>query len=200
MRTMSRRAAYGLSLIILIGCGEGLSSLDAVQRSARQVYEMTLSPDFGRRGNAVTISVDFDPELKLLLENSGVAYPTKIFFGEQINIEYFGTVDMNLQIKVRISPLAREGERIPTLVFSLGDRLVEARGSFWVLPAQPDFAKATSGHLAIPPRGKPRGILAKASDKNYCQCLFPSVAPPTDRKLSFISANCHEQPTSDNHI
>jgi hypothetical protein len=39
---------------------------------------------------------------------------------------------------VRISPLAREGERIPTLVFSLGDRLVEARGSFWVLPAQPE--------------------------------------------------------------
>lgn len=135
---MRRRAACGLLLIILIGCGEGLSSLDAVQRSARQVYEMTLSPDWARRGETVLVTVDFDPELKLLLENSGVAYPTEIFFGEQINIEYFGTVDMVLQIRVRISPLAKEGERIPTLVFSLGDRLVEARGSFWVLPAQPE--------------------------------------------------------------
>jgi hypothetical protein len=43
-----------------------------------------------------------------------------------------------LRIKVRISPLAKEGERIPTLVFSLGDRQVEARGSFWVLPAEPE--------------------------------------------------------------
>ena len=135
---MRRRAACGLLLIILIGCGEGLSSLDAVQRSARQVYKMTLLPDWDRRGNTVLVTVGFDPKLKLLLENSGVAYPTEIFFGEQINIEYFGTVDMTLQIKVRISPLAKEGERIPTLVFSLGDRMVEARGSFWVLPAQPE--------------------------------------------------------------
>jgi hypothetical protein len=138
MRTVSRRAACGLLLFILIGCGEGLSSLDAVQRSTRQVYKMILWPDLGRRGDTVLVTVEFDPELQLLLENSGVAYPTEIFFGEQINIENFGTVDMVLQIKVRISPLAREGERIPTLVFSLGDRLVEARGSFWVLPAQPE--------------------------------------------------------------
>ena len=132
---MSRRAACGLLLIMLIGCGEGLSSLETVRRSARQVFEMTLAPDWARRGETVDVTVAFDPELQLLLDNSGVAYPTEIFFGEQINIEYFGTVEMNLHIKVRISPLAREGERIPTLVFSLGDRLVEARGSFWVLPA-----------------------------------------------------------------
>lgn len=136
---MSRRAACGgLLLIMLIGCGEGLSSLDAVQRSARQVFAMTLTPDWARRGETVEVTVAFDPELQLLLDNNEVAYPTEIFFGEQINIENFGAVDMNLHIKVRISPLAREGERIPTLVFSLGDRRVEARGSFWVLPAQPE--------------------------------------------------------------
>ena len=138
MRTLRRRAVFGLLLINLIGCGEGLSSLDAVRRSARQVYEMTLSPDWARRGETVLVTVEFDPELKLLLKNSGVAYPYQIFFGEQINIEYFGTdASMNFEIRVRISPLAKEGERIPTLVFSLGDRLVEARGSFWVLPALP---------------------------------------------------------------
>jgi len=137
MRTMSRLAAC-LILTLLIGCGDGLSSLDAVQRSTRQVYEMTLAPDFGRRGATVLITVGFDPELEQLLTENDVAYPTEIFFGEQINIEYFGTEDMVLKIKVRISPLAKEGERIPTLVFSLGDRLVEARGSFWVLPAQPE--------------------------------------------------------------
>lgn len=136
MRTMSRWAA-GLFLIMLIGCGDGLSSLDAVQRSARQVFEMTLAPDNGRRGATELITVGFDPKLQQLLDDSGVAYPTKIVFGEQINIEYFGTEEMVLKIKVRISPLAKEGERIPTLVFSLGDRLVEARGSFWVLPALP---------------------------------------------------------------
>ena len=133
---MSRWAA-GLFLIMLIGCGDGLSSLDAVQRSARQVFEMTLAPDNGRRGATELITVGFDPKLQQLLDDSGVAYPTKIVFGEQINIEYFGTEEMVLKIKVRISPLAKEGERIPTLVFSLGDRLVEARGSFWVLPALP---------------------------------------------------------------
>ena len=138
MRTMRRRAVVGLLLIILIGCGEGLSSLDAVRRSARQVFAMTLTPDWARRGETVEVTVAFDPELQLLLDNNEVAYPTEIFFGEQINIENFGAVDMNLHIKVRISPLAREGERIPTLVFSLGDRRVEARGSFWVLPAQPE--------------------------------------------------------------
>lgn len=135
---MSRRAACGLLLTLLIGCGDGLSSLDAVQRSTRQVFKMTLSPDFGRRGATELITVGFDPKLQQLLADSGVAYPTEIFFGEQINIEYFGTEEMALKIKVRISPLAKEGERIPTLVFSLGDRLVEARGSFWVLPAQPE--------------------------------------------------------------
>lgn len=139
MRTLSPRAACGLLLILLVGCGEGLSSLDAVQRSARRVYAMTLLPDLGRRGETVLVTVDFDPALKLLLQNGGVAYPAEIFFGDQINIEYFGTgTENNFEIKVRISPLAREGERIPTLVFSLGDRLVEARGSFWVLPALPE--------------------------------------------------------------
>ena len=134
---MSRLAACGLILTMLIGCGDGLSSLDAVQKSARQVYAMNLDPDWARRGATEEVTVEFDTELKLLLDSSGVAYPTEIFFGEQINIEYFGTEDMVLKIKVRISPLAKEGERIPTLVFSLGDRQVEARGSFWVLPAQP---------------------------------------------------------------
>jgi hypothetical protein len=135
---MSRWAACGLLLIMLIGCGDGLSSLDAVQKSARQVYAMNLDPDWGRRGATEEVTVEFDPELKLLLDNNDAAYPNTIFFGEQINIENFGTVDKVLRIKVRISPLAKEGERIPTLVFSLGDRQVEARGSFWVLPAEPE--------------------------------------------------------------
>ena len=136
MRTMSRRAACGLLLTLLIGCGEGLSSLDAVQRSARQVYAMTLDPDLGRRGSTEVVTVDFDPELEQLLADKK-AYLYKIFFGEQINIENFVTDGQTLQIKVRISPLAKEGERIPTLEFSLGDRIVEARGSIWVLPALP---------------------------------------------------------------
>lgn len=134
---MSRWAACGLLLIMLIGCGDGLSSLDAVQRSTRQVFKMTLDPDNGRRGATEEVTVEFDPELKLLLDNSRVAYPTEIFFGEQVHIESFVTVEKVIHIKVRISPLAKEGERIPTLVFSLGDRQVEARGSFWVLPALP---------------------------------------------------------------
>jgi len=138
MRTMSRRAAGGLLLIMLIGCGDGLSSLDAVQKSARQVYAMNLDPDWARRGATEEVTVEFDSELKLLLDNARVAYPTEIFFGEQINIENFGTVDKVIHIKIRISPLAKEGERIPTLVFSLGGYQVEARGSFWVLPAEPE--------------------------------------------------------------
>lgn len=136
---MSRRAVCGLLLTLLIGCGDGLSSLDAVQKSTRQVFAMNLTPDWARRGATEEVTVEFDSKLKLLLESSDVAYPREIFFGEQINIEHFGTdAEMNFVIKVRISPLAKEGERIPTLVFSLGDRLVEARGSFWVLPAEPE--------------------------------------------------------------
>ena len=136
---MSRLAACGLLLTMLIGCGDGLSSLDAVQRSARQAFEMTLVPDFGRRGATVEIAVSFDPKLEQLLTDSEAAYPSEIFFGEQVNIEHFVTdADLNYEIKVRISPLAKEGERIPTLEFSLGDQIVEARGSFWVLPAQPE--------------------------------------------------------------
>jgi len=95
MRTMSRRAAGGLLLIMLIGCGDGLSSLDAVQKSARQVYAMNLDPDWARRGATEEVTVEFDSELKLLLDNARVAYPTEIFFGEQINIENFGTVEGN---------------------------------------------------------------------------------------------------------
>lgn len=136
---MSRRAAGGLLLIMLIGCGDGLSSLDAVQKSARQVFKMTLVPDFGRRGATELITVGFDPELEQLLTDIDMAYPTDIFFGEQVHIEHFvADADLHYEIKVRISPLAKEGERIPTLEFSLGDRIVEARGSFWVLPAQPE--------------------------------------------------------------
>ena len=40
-----------------------------------------------------------------------------------------------LSAEVLISPLAREGEREPRLVFAVGEDSVEAVGSFWILPA-----------------------------------------------------------------
>ena len=122
--------------LLAAGCGNSLSSLDSVQRSAREVYPMTLGPDFGRRGDTLTVKViEMDPVLQQVL-NQSVSYPTEISFGEDTYIKSFGTDEQDrLQIEVFISPHAKEGERLPTLIFSVSGELVEARGRFWVLPA-----------------------------------------------------------------
>ena len=66
-------------------------------------------------------------------------YPTEISFGEDTYILEFGTNESgNMEIEIRISPLAQTGERQPVLTFSTVEGLVEARGTFFVLPAQPD--------------------------------------------------------------
>ena len=130
----------GLLLLFMTGCGDSLSSLEMVRRSSRQVFSMDLSPDFGRRGGAeVTVEVTRnDAELDQLLAESGV-YPTEISFGEGTYILQFSTNDSgNMEIKIRISPLAKTGERHPVLTFSTVEGLVEAQGTFFVLPAQPD--------------------------------------------------------------
>jgi hypothetical protein len=140
-----RTEAVGICLALVLSsaasldCGNSLSSLDSVQRSSRDVYAMELKPDFGRRGNTVLVVVDkFDAELEQLLVDT-IAYPTEISFGEGTFIKSLNTNDEDkLEIEVFVSPLAQEGERQPTLVFSVNDRLVEARGRFWVLPAQPE--------------------------------------------------------------
>ncbi|MBW1808581.1 MAG: hypothetical protein JRJ19_06765 [Deltaproteobacteria bacterium] len=131
--------ALVLSSAASLDCGDSLCSLDSVQRSSRDVYAMELNPDFGRRGSTVLVVVEkFDSELDQLLVDA-VAYPTEIYFGEGTFIKSFGTNEEDkLEIEVFVSPLATEGEREPTLVFSVNDRLVEARGRFWILPAQPE--------------------------------------------------------------
>jgi len=134
----------GLSFLALIsvalsGCGDSLSSLEAVQRGSRRVFPMLLSPDYGRRGKTLLVEVvEMDAELDELLGQS-VAYPTEISFGKEIFIKSFGTnPDKLLEIEVFISPLAKTGERNPALVFSVDGELVEARGKFFVLPAKPE--------------------------------------------------------------
>jgi len=121
------------------GCGDSLSSLDSVRRSSRRVFAMDLKPDFGRRGKTVTVEVtSMDPELEQIL-TGGIAYPTEITFGRDVFIRSFGTNESDhLEIEVFVSPLAEKGERTPTLVFSAAKEQLEARGSFWVLPAQPE--------------------------------------------------------------
>jgi hypothetical protein len=130
----------GLIVLLTTGCGDSLSSLEMVQRSSRQVFSMDLSPDFGRRDDAqVTVEVTrIDAELNQLLAESGV-YPTEISFGEGTYILNFRTNDSeNMEIVIGISPLAQTGERYPVLTFSTVEGLVEARGTFFVLPALPD--------------------------------------------------------------
>lgn len=128
-----------LALGAATGCGDSLSGLDTIQRDSRQVFSMELRPDFGRRGKTLKVEVSqIDPELEQIIEGT-VAYPVEITFGRDVFIRSFGTNENdNLQIEVFISPLAEKGERTPTLVFAASDRQLEARGSFWVLPAQPE--------------------------------------------------------------
>jgi hypothetical protein len=145
---MTRRVPNTICLILIAcctilwlsaGCGDSLSSLDSVQRSSRRSFNMELNPDFGRRGKTVKVEVtSMDPELEQILAG-GVAYPTEISFGRGVFIRSFGTNESDrLEIEVFISPLAEKGERTPTLVFAASNEQLEARGSFWVLPAQPE--------------------------------------------------------------
>jgi len=120
--------------LLCAGCGDSLSSLDVVRR---QIAAMQLSPDFGRRGNTLQTTATLDESLRQALLELGV-YPTEVSFGEGTHLKSFTTEENgDLTMVIFISPLAREGEREPTLLF-LGDQdSYEARGSFWVLPSLP---------------------------------------------------------------
>ena len=68
---MSRAAGACWALagwVCLAGCGDALSSLDSVQRSTRQTYQMTLAPDFARRGQMVDFELSLEPALTELLQ------------------------------------------------------------------------------------------------------------------------------------
>ncbi|MBN2495718.1 MAG: hypothetical protein JXR96_14085 [Deltaproteobacteria bacterium] len=129
-----------LTLLALVagwaaGCGDALSSLEAVERSARRQYRLELSPDWARRGDIVSIAVEPEPALEALLTGSS-AYPSEIHFGPGTSLRSFDSQD-GLTVTILVSPLAEEGERRPLMVFVLGDEEVEGRGRFWILPALP---------------------------------------------------------------
>ena len=124
-----------LGLTSLPGCGEALSSLDSVQRSTRERYAMTVTPDFARRGQTVTFELALEPALVARLSGQA-AYPTEIQFGAGTGLSAFANLGEGLlSAEILISPLAQEGEREPLLVFALDDDILEAMGHFWVLPA-----------------------------------------------------------------
>lgn len=121
--------------VCLAGCGDALSSLDSVQRSTHQSYQMTLSPDFARRGQMVEFDLELEPDLTARLAGQA-AYPTEIQFGPGTGLSAFANNgDGTLSAEVLISPLAQEGEREPLLVFAVEGDTVEAVGHFWILPA-----------------------------------------------------------------
>ena len=127
-----------LGTALVTGCGDSLSSLDGVQSSVREVYDMYLQPDYGLRGKTVVVTVaEVDEKLELMLADNEF-YPVEISFGEGTHWKTFNSSESDLfQIEVAISPLARKGKREPYLVFSVGhqQKLVEVRGSFWITPS-----------------------------------------------------------------
>ena len=137
---MSRPAALVAAVALLAmpsACGDALSSLDAVQAGQREQYAMQLVPDFARRGQTVAFELHLDEALMARLGGQA-ALPAEIQFGDGTALRSFDATEGNpLQAEVLISPLAVEGEREASLTFGLSDGLVEARGSFWVLPSLP---------------------------------------------------------------
>ncbi len=137
---MSRRAwlaALCLPALLMAGCGNALSSLDAVQRSQHELFSMRITPDFARRGQTVFITLDLDPALTERLAGQ-LAYPSEINFGPGTALRSFSTEgDGTMSAEVLISPLAEEGERKPLLVFVVDDSICETQGSFWILPSLP---------------------------------------------------------------
>ena len=129
--------AITLGATVALGCGDSLSSLDGVQNSVRDVYDMLLVPDYGQRGETVLVTVaDMDEDLELLLVDNEF-YLVEISFGEGIHLKAFGTNELDqFQIEVAISPFAQTGRREPSVVFSVGHRnkQVEVRGTFWIAP------------------------------------------------------------------
>ena len=129
--------SFSLVWLFNIGCGDSLSSLNAIQQSLPKTYGMNLSPDYGRQGEYVTITITgFDLELEELLSSEIVSIPTSISFGENTYLKSFSVnAEDKLEIEIFISPLAPLGQRIPTLGFGLGVKQVKAQGLFWILPA-----------------------------------------------------------------
>jgi len=127
--------AAWLLLSGLAGCGDALSSLDSVQNSTRAHYTMALAPDFARRGQVVAFELTLEDELIQRLAGQA-GYLTQFQFGDGVDVRSFANHgDGTLSAEVLISPLAREGEREPLLVFAIDGETAEAIGSFWVLPA-----------------------------------------------------------------
>ncbi len=117
------------------GCSDALSSLDAVQRANRETFPCHLTPDFGRRGQELTVEVRLDPGLRARLAGAP-AFPAEIHFGDGVALRSFQSgAEDRLEVDLLVSPLAEEGRRSPRLVFALGDKLLEAVGEFWILPA-----------------------------------------------------------------
>jgi hypothetical protein len=116
------------------GCSDALSSLDTIQRGHREVFPCRLQPDFGRRGQTLTILVTLDERLVARLAGEP-AFPAELAFGDGVALRSFASLGPGqLEAEVLFSPLAEEGERRPRLVFSPGGQRLEAEGRLWVLP------------------------------------------------------------------
>jgi hypothetical protein len=132
----TRPAGLGLALLlasgIAPGCGDSLSSLEVVNR---KVYAMTLQPDYWCKGSETDIEAILDPVMAKEL-SSEESYPTEMSFGDDTFFQSFSSNKPGTyQLKVSISPTAREGDRHPTLLFVDEDRSYEALGTFKVLAA-----------------------------------------------------------------
>ncbi|HOX42778.1 MAG TPA: hypothetical protein PK668_04220 [Myxococcota bacterium] len=128
-------AAAGLTLAGPSGCSDALSSLETVQRGNREVFPCQLRPDFGRRGQTLSVAVTLDARLVARLSGQP-AFPTEISFGSGVSLSSFDSTGPDgMQVELLISPLAEEGERSPSLIFALDKVRVEAEGKFWVLPS-----------------------------------------------------------------
>lgn len=136
-RGRSLLAAVLLAGGLAPGCGDALSSLDAVREADCERYPMQLVPDFARRGQSVAFTITLDAELAERLAGQP-AYPSQIQFGAGAALRAFHSDGAGtLAAEVLISPLAEEGERQALLVFACGDGRAEAQGRYWVLPALP---------------------------------------------------------------
>jgi len=135
-RPLARKLfTFLLGAALAAGCGNSLSSLEGVESSVREVFDMHLMPDYGPRGKTVKVTVtEMDDELVLLIGESEI-YPVEISFGEGTHVKTFGTNDHDqFQVEIAISALAGKGKREPFLVFWIDDlqKEVEVRGSFWI--------------------------------------------------------------------
>lgn len=134
------RAAWPValcSLLLAAGCGDSLSSLGVIHR---QIVEMILNPDFGRKGQSKEIEVHPEPEfLKRLSEE---AFVNNITVGDGIGVLAFAwntDVEPPLRLELNIGMNAEDGGRTLMVLIATPDGPFEGRGKFFVLPPDPSL-------------------------------------------------------------